>query len=55
MSGAAVDPRVRDNAIDWLVRMQSGLMSAADHQPCSSGGKPASSMNTRGSGSAACR
>ncbi|BAO61752.1 FecR domain-containing protein [Pseudomonas protegens] len=32
MSGAAVDPRVRDNAIDWLVRMQSGLMSAADHQ-----------------------
>lgn len=32
MSGAAVDPRVRDSAIDWLVQMQSGLMSAADHQ-----------------------
>ncbi|MDP9535062.1 DUF4880 domain-containing protein [Pseudomonas protegens] len=32
MSGVAVDPRVRDSAIDWLVRMQSGLMSAADHQ-----------------------
>lgn len=32
MRGAAVDPRVRDRAIDWLVRMQSGLMSAGDHQ-----------------------
>lgn len=32
MTGAAVDPRVRDSAIDWLVRMQSGLMSAGDHQ-----------------------
>ncbi|NBF13213.1 FecR domain-containing protein [Pseudomonas sp. Fl4BN1] len=32
MSNAAVDPRVRDSAIDWLVRMQSGLMSAAEHQ-----------------------
>ncbi|MFL1491870.1 FecR domain-containing protein [Pseudomonas antarctica] len=32
MSGAAVDPRVRDTAIDWLVQLQSGLMSASDHQ-----------------------
>ncbi len=27
---AAVNPQVRDIAIDWLVRMQSGLMSAPD-------------------------
>ncbi|UNM18225.1 DUF4880 domain-containing protein [Pseudomonas sp. ArH3a] len=32
MSGAAVDPRVRDTAIDWLVQLQSGLMSVSDHQ-----------------------
>jgi len=32
MSGAVVDPRVRDSAIDWLVRVQSGLMSAAEQQ-----------------------
>lgn len=32
MSGAAVEPRVRDTAIDWLVRMQSGLMSSSDHK-----------------------
>ncbi|MDF2398999.1 DUF4880 domain-containing protein [Pseudomonas sp. 3MA1] len=32
MSGAAIDPRVRDCAIDWLVRVQSGLMSAAEQQ-----------------------
>ncbi|MFL1549367.1 FecR domain-containing protein [Pseudomonas sp. D47] len=32
MSGAAVDPRVRDIAIDWLVQLQSGLMSASDHE-----------------------
>ncbi|MGC5700739.1 DUF4880 domain-containing protein [Pseudomonas sp. NFXW11] len=32
MSGAVVDPRVRDTAIDWLVRAQSGLMSAAEQQ-----------------------
>ncbi|WP_414158469.1 FecR domain-containing protein [Pseudomonas sp. BNK-45] len=32
MSGVAVDPRVRDCAIDWLVRVQSGLMSAAEQQ-----------------------
>ena len=32
MSGVSVSPRVRDMAIDWIVRMQSGLMSAADHQ-----------------------
>ena len=25
-----VDPQVRDSAIDWLVKSQSGLMSAAD-------------------------
>ena len=27
---APVDPQVRDSAIDWLVKSQSGLMSAAD-------------------------
>ena len=32
MSGVSVNPRVRDMAIDWIVRMQSGLMGAADHQ-----------------------
>ncbi|MGA3826886.1 FecR domain-containing protein [Pseudomonas chlororaphis] len=32
MSGAVVDPRVRDSAIDWMVRAQSGLMTAAEHQ-----------------------
>lgn len=32
MNSAAVDPRVRDAAIDWMVRLQSGIMSAADHQ-----------------------
>ncbi|UVE47898.1 FecR domain-containing protein [Pseudomonas chlororaphis] len=32
MSGTVVNPRVRDSAIDWLVRAQSGLMSAAEHQ-----------------------
>ncbi|MGY4816495.1 FecR domain-containing protein [Pseudomonas chlororaphis subsp. piscium] len=32
MNGVAVDPRVRDSAIDWMVRAQSGLMSAAEHQ-----------------------
>ncbi|WDG78840.1 FecR domain-containing protein [Pseudomonas chlororaphis] len=32
MSGVAVDPRVRDSAIDWMVRAQSGLMSADEHQ-----------------------
>ena len=31
MSRVSVNPRVRDMAIDWMVRMQSGLMSAADH------------------------
>nr|WP_254924851.1 FecR/PupR family sigma factor regulator [Pseudomonas fragi] len=31
MSGVPVTPGVRDTAIDWIVRMQSGLMSAADH------------------------
>ena len=31
MSGVSVDPGVRDLAIDWIVRLQSGLMSAADH------------------------
>ncbi|AJO77923.1 FecR domain-containing protein [Pseudomonas sp. MRSN 12121] len=30
MSGAAVNPRVRDCAIDWLVKAQSGLMSVAE-------------------------
>ena len=30
MSGVSVNPRVRDTAIDWIVRMQSGLMSATD-------------------------
>ncbi|AKA25264.1 DUF4880 domain-containing protein [Pseudomonas chlororaphis] len=30
MSGAAVNPQVRDCAIDWLVKAQSGLMSAAE-------------------------
>ncbi|AZD21584.1 Fe2+-dicitrate sensor, membrane component [Pseudomonas chlororaphis subsp. aurantiaca] len=32
MSGTVVNPRVRDSAIDWMVRAQSGLMSAAEHQ-----------------------
>ncbi|MGY4663436.1 transmembrane sensor [Pseudomonas chlororaphis] len=32
MSGAVVDPRVRDSAIDWMVRAQSGLMSDVEHQ-----------------------
>ncbi|PMY33899.1 MULTISPECIES: FecR domain-containing protein [Pseudomonas] len=32
MSGAVVDPRVRDSAIDWMVRAQSGLMTTAEHQ-----------------------
>ena len=32
MSGVSVNPRVRDMAIDWMVRMQSGFVSAADHQ-----------------------
>uniref|UniRef100_UPI003906AC7C FecR/PupR family sigma factor regulator n=1 Tax=Pseudomonas protegens TaxID=380021 RepID=UPI003906AC7C len=32
MSSAAIDPQVRDCAIDWLVRVQSGLMSAAEQQ-----------------------
>ncbi|WP_198918611.1 FecR domain-containing protein [Pseudomonas chlororaphis] len=32
MSGAVVDPRVRDSAIDWMVRVQSGLMTADEHQ-----------------------
>lgn len=32
MSGAVVDPRVRDSAIEWMVRVQSGLMSADEHQ-----------------------
>ncbi|MCU7645900.1 FecR domain-containing protein [Pseudomonas piscis] len=32
MNGMAVDPRVRDCAIDWLVRTQSGLMSAGEQQ-----------------------
>ncbi|UUT23809.1 FecR domain-containing protein [Pseudomonas sp. T8] len=32
MSSAVVDPRVRDSAIDWMVRAQSGLMTAAEHQ-----------------------
>lgn len=32
MSGLSIPPRVRDSAIDWMVRMQSGLMSATDHQ-----------------------
>ena len=31
MSSVPVTPGVRDTAIDWIVRMQSGLMSAADH------------------------
>lgn len=30
MSGAAIDPQVRDSAIEWLVRSQSGLMNAVD-------------------------
>ncbi|OIN53189.1 FecR domain-containing protein [Pseudomonas costantinii] len=32
MSGVAVNPNVRDSAIDWLVKMQSGLMNASDRQ-----------------------
>lgn len=32
MNGMAVDPQVRDRAIDWLVRSQSGLMSAGEQQ-----------------------
>ncbi|UMZ14193.1 FecR domain-containing protein [Pseudomonas sp. MPFS] len=32
MSGMALDPRVRDSAIDWLVRSQSGLMSVGEQQ-----------------------
>jgi len=32
MSGVAVNPRVRDCAIDWMVKAQSGLMSAAEQQ-----------------------
>lgn len=32
MSGPSVHPQVRDIAIDWIVLMQSGLMSANDHQ-----------------------
>lgn len=32
MNGMAVDPQVRDRAIDWLVRSQSGLMSAGELQ-----------------------
>lgn len=32
MSEAVVDPRVRDCAIDWMVRMQSGLMGTAEQQ-----------------------
>jgi transmembrane sensor len=32
MSSVTVDPQVRDSAIDWLVRLQSGLMNAGDHQ-----------------------
>ncbi|WP_028682236.1 FecR domain-containing protein [Pseudomonas chlororaphis] len=32
MSSAVVDPRVRDSAIDWMVRAQSGLMTAVEHQ-----------------------
>ena len=32
MSGAAIDSRVRDSAIEWLVRSQSGVMNAGDRQ-----------------------
>ncbi|WP_085596639.1 MULTISPECIES: FecR domain-containing protein [unclassified Pseudomonas] len=32
MNGMAVDPQVRDRAIDWLVRSQSGLMSVGEQQ-----------------------
>ncbi|MGE7956179.1 FecR domain-containing protein [Pseudomonas sp. NPDC089530] len=32
MSGVAVNPRVRDSAIDWMVKAQSGLMDAVEHQ-----------------------
>ncbi len=32
MNGMAVDPQVRDRAIDWLVRSQSGLMNAGEQQ-----------------------
>ncbi|MCF5063407.1 DUF4880 domain-containing protein [Pseudomonas syringae] len=32
MSGAAIDPHIRDSAIDWLVRSHSGLMTAGDRE-----------------------
>lgn len=32
MSGMVLDPRVRDSAIDWLVRSQSGLMGPREWQ-----------------------
>ncbi|MFO2464418.1 FecR domain-containing protein [Pseudomonas sp. 15FMM2] len=32
MNGASVEPKVRDAAIDWIVRTQSGVMNATDHR-----------------------
>ena len=32
MNGTPVAPKVREMAIDWIVRFQSGMMSPADHQ-----------------------
>lgn len=32
MNGTVVAPKVRETAIDWIVRVQSGTMSPADHQ-----------------------
>jgi transmembrane sensor len=32
MTGTAVAPKIRETAIDWIVRFESGMMSPADHQ-----------------------